>query len=466
MPEGHDAGCTMSFSHWKRRLGQHDLPAYQLIPDLIAEDLQQGRLAPRERLPPLRSLAETLALDYTTVVRGIALARERGLVASRPGMGTFTRGSFLGLPLRAGTGAEMTMNQPPEIDGQAPMVALQESAAAFIGGAHLTDLMRYQDFGGTPHDRQVGAAWLRQWLQDVTADRTLLAPGIHSILLALVSLLVKPGRVLAVERLTYPGIKAIAAQLGTQLQPLDMDEQGLRPEAFEQACRTMAIGALHLCPNLQNPTTATLPIRRREQIADIALRHNVPVIEDDAYGMLPPAVPPPIADFAPGLTYYITGMSKWLGAGLRTAYVVSPSAAACQRAAGALRATSVMASPWTNALVTHWLESGRADDFLGALRAECVARSAITRELLAPLGVRMPTHAFHAWLPLPCADAAHAGLAASLQQLGIAAVASSAFSTDRDPPHALRLCLGGALTREDCGRAVRAVLDAVGGACT
>jgi DNA-binding GntR family transcriptional regulator len=105
----------MPFAHWIARLKASALPAYQYIPDLIAQDLQLGRLSPRERLPPLRDLAATLNLNYTTVVRGFALARERGLIVSRPGLGSFVRGSFIGLPLRAGTGAEMTMNLPPEI---------------------------------------------------------------------------------------------------------------------------------------------------------------------------------------------------------------------------------------------------------------------------------------------------------------------------------------------------------------
>jgi len=442
-------------------LTQGGLPAYQQIPDLIAEDLQHGRLAPRQRLPPLRALAQSLALDYTTVVRGVALARERGLVASRPGLGTFTRGSFIGLPLRAGTGAEMTMNQPPELDGHPAMQEIRSAAAALIAGANLSDLMRYQDFGGTAHERAVAAQWLAQWLPQAPVERVLIAPGIHAALLALVSLLVQPGRSLAVERLSYPGIKVIAAQLGTQLLPLDMDEHGLVPEAFEQACKTMGIGALHLCPNLHNPTTATLPIKRRERIADVAQRYNVAVIEDDAYGMLPPATPPPLADLAPGITYYISGLSKWLGAGLRTAYVVSPSPAASQRLAGALRATTVMASPWTTALVTHWLETGLGDRALAALREECAARSALVREHLGASGVRTQPQAFHAWVAVPECDEGCSGVAARLRELGVAAVAASAFATDRDPPSALRLCLGGALTREDCVRALRAVAQVV-----
>lgn len=453
---------SMPFTHWKRRLQQSALPAYQLIPELIAEDLQHGRIAPRERLPPLRELASALALNYTTVVRGFAEARDRGLIASRPGLGTYVRGSFIGLPLRAGTGAEMTMNLPPELDAHPAIAALQAAGERALNEAPWNDLLRYQDFGGSLHEREVAGQWLSQWLPQAPAERVLIAPGIHAVLLALFSLLVRPGRSLCVESLVYPGAKAIAAQLGTQLLPLPMDAHGLLPEAFEAACRSAPVGALYLCPNLHNPTTATLPIRRRELIADIALRYSIPIIEDDAYGMLPPAVPPPLAELAPGLTYYVTGMSKWLGAGLRTAHLVSPTVAAHQRAAGALRATTVMASPLIDAMVTRWLEQGQAAAVLAAMREECSARSLLIRQQLGALGVRTQPQSFHAWLPLPGFEpAAVTSLAETLQRMGIAAVSGAAFSTDREPPAGLRLCLGGALTRDDCVRALQAVAQAV-----
>jgi len=457
---------TMSYKHWVHRLQNSALPAYQLIPELLAEDLKHGRLAPRERIPPLRELAQTLGLNYTTVVRGFATARERGLIASRPGLGSYVRGSFIGLPLRSGTGSEMTMNMAPELVDHPAAKRLQEEAAAWMASASLHDLMRYQDFGGTPQDREVAARWLHQWVPQAEPAHTLVAPGIHSVLMALFSLLVKPGQSLCVESLAYPGAKALAAQLGIQLHPLPMDDEGVIPTAFEAACKTTSIGAIYLCPNLHNPTTRTIPMQRRELLADIALRYSVPIIEDDAYGMLPPAVPPPLADFAPALTYYVSGTSKWLGAGLRNAFVLAPNQAATQRLAGALRATTVMASPVTTGLVTQWLGSGAAQEFLLAMRAECEWRSQLAREELGPLGLVTHPQGFHMWLPLEDPEdrgGVSAELAVRLREIGVAAVASQAFSTDRVPPEALRICLGGALTRDDCRRALRAVKEAVVG---
>lgn len=344
------------------------------------------------------------------------------------------------------------------------MLRAQESATRSIARANVQDLMRYQDFGGTTRDRALAAQWISQWVPEAAPDRLLVAPGIHSALHALTSLLVNAGQSLCVEPLVYPGIKAIATQLGTRLHPLAMDEQGLIPDSFEAACKSTPVGALYLCPNLHNPTTASLPIRRREQLADIALRHSVPIIEDDAYGMLPTAAPPPLIEFAPELTYYITGLSKWFGAGVRTAHVLAPTVATHQRLAGALRATTVMASPFINHVVSDWFEHGNSDEVLAAIREECQWRSEIIRTYLANYEVRVHPCGFHAWLPLQTQTTRHSSaseIASRLRSLGVAAVAGSAFSTDRDPPEGLRLCLGGSLTRDDCSRALLAVREAL-----
>lgn len=444
-----------NFCHWAELLRRSPMASYLAIPEILAEDMRNGRLSPRDRLPPLRILAELAGVNYTTMVRGIKEAGDRGLVASRPGLGTYVRGSSIGLPLRVGAEVEMSMNLPPEVEESDVLSDLQASAAETLGTSHLHDLMRYQEFGGTIQDRRAAANWLRSWLPEVGEDQVLVAPGIHSVLLALVSMLTGHGRSLCVESLTYPGIKAISAQYGVPLVPLSMDHEGVLPDEFNAACKRTSVGALYLCPNLHNPTTGTLSIDRREALIKIAREHQIPIIEDDAYGMLPPALPPSISDLAPDITYYVTGLSKCLGAGLRTAYVVAPTAEARIKTASALRATTVMASPFVNAVVTRWLEAGQAQKLLTSLRKECAFRSELVRQKLGAFGVRTHPYGFHAWLPMPH----HADdLASELRALGVAAVASTAFKTSNTVPSGLRLCLGGALTREDCGRALDAVI--------
>lgn len=449
-----------TLQHWRKRLDASERPAYLLIADLIAEDVREGRLGARDRLPTLRDLAETLQLNYTTVARAYAVARKRGLIDSRVGMGSFVRGQSPALPLRGGTGAEMTMNLPPEPADAALQARMRESAAEVMARTDVYALMRYQDFGGTPQDREAGALWLRRRLATASADRVLVCPGIHSVLAALISQLVRPGELICVEALAYPGLKAIATQLGVQLHALPLDGDGPDTDAFEHACKTLSPRAVYCNPTLLNPTTATMSLARREALADIALRYSVPIIEDDAYAMLPRRLLPPIAVFAPELTYYITGFSKCLGAGLRSAYVCAPNERQAQRLAGALRATTVMASPITNALVTCWVNDGTAEAVLAAIRAEGIARQALATRHLGAYGVQSQPEGFHLWLPL-ASSWSPVEFASYLRTQGVGVVASAAFCTDGDPPDAVRVCLGGPMSLDDCDYALRLIADTI-----
>ena len=472
-------------AHWLRRLQASEQPAYLQIADLIAEDLRTGRLAARDRLPTLRELAADLRLNYTTVARAYAEARKRGLINSRPGTGTTVRGVSPALPLRGGSGAEMTMNLPPETTDAALLARLHDSAADVMARADLHGLLRYQDFGGSPDDKAACVHWLRPFIPDASAERVLVCPGIHSVLAALMSLLARPGELICVEALTYPGIKAIANQLGIKLHALPLDDDGPGAAEFEQACKTLKPKALYCNPTLLNPTTATVSRARREALADIALRYSIPIIEDDAYGMLPRQTAKPIALLAPELTYYISGLSKCLGAGLRTAFVCAPNERLAQRLAGALRATTVMASPVTNALATRWVGDGTADAVLQAIRAESMARQALAAKHLARHQVFAQPESFHLWLPLgethgrpkfpqspreaddvfrrpggPFTSRwSVVEFASFLRSQGVAVVAAAAFSTDGDPPDAVRVCLGGPVTRDECDDALRLVAD-------
>jgi DNA-binding transcriptional MocR family regulator len=449
---------TKPLAHWRRRLDGSNQPAYRLIADLIAEDLKSGRLAARDRLPTLRELALELELNYTTVARAYAEARKRGLIESRPGTGTRVRGTNPGLPLRGGSGAEMTMNMPPEPADPALLARLHDGAAAVMAQADLATLLRYQDFGGAPADKAAAVDWLRRGLPHADARRVLVCPGIHSVLAALMSQLARPGELICVEALAYPGLKAMATQLGVQLHALPLDDEGPSADAFETACKTLKPKALIFNPTLQNPTTLTTTLARRETLADVALRYAIPVVEDDAYAMLPRQSPPPFATLAPELTYYVTGFSKCLGAGLRTAYVCAPGERQAQRLAGALRATTVMASPITNALVTRWVGDGTAWAVLEAIREESIARQALAARHLARHALQAQPEGFHFWLPLASGWSV-VEFASYLRTRGVGVVASAAFATDADPPDAVRVCLGGPMTRDECDAALRLIAD-------
>ena len=133
--------------------------------------------------------------------------------------------------------------------------------------------------------------------------------------------------------------------LGLRLEGVAMDEEGLVPEALDQAVVETGARLLYCTPTLQNPTTATMSEARKQAIACVAIRHDLTIIEDDIYGiLLEEPAPLPLATFAPEHTIYVTSLSKAVAPGLRIGYTAPPQHIV-ERVGAAVRASCWMAAP-------------------------------------------------------------------------------------------------------------------------
>lgn len=450
-------------SRWAAHIRNSGKPAYLAIADALAEDIQSGKLAAHQRLPTLRVLATALALNFTTVARGYAEAQRRGLIDTRAGSGTFVRETLRSGPVRRSLPAglvDMTMNMPPEPQDPALLARLREGIAALWNDRDPHALLRYQEFGGQPEDREAGARWLAPHVPGITAARVLVCPGAQGALLALFTVLARPGDSIACEAVTYPGIKGIAAQLGIRLVGLPGDDAGIDPDAFGALCAADLPRALYLNPTFNNPTTATMSRERREAVAEIARRYGVPIIEDDPYGMLPAQTPVSLAALAPELTFYVTGFAKCLGAGLRVGYLSLPNARYTARLSAALRTTTVMAAPFMVRLATRWLDDGTVAAATAAIREESRLRQQLAAEVLRRADFAGKPEAFHLWLSVP-EPWTRIEFATHLRAHGVGVVVSDSFTVAGPAPEAVRVCLGGPASRDECRHTLEIIEDAI-----
>ena len=442
---------------WRPVIDRAAGPVYLAIADQLEAAVTSGVLAAGTHLPPQRTLAETLGIDFTTVSRAYAEARRRGLIDARVGQGTFIR-RRPATTASVSTGlVDLSMNLPPRFDDPKLVARMWAGVAGLEATGGLDLLLRYQEPGGTAVDRAAGAAWLAPRIPTAAPERVLVCPGAQGALAAVTGLLAAPGETILVEALTYPGFRALAAHLRINLAPVAIDAEGLVPEAFDAACRELRPKALYCTPTLHNPTTATMSLERREAIVAIARDHGVPIIEDDAYGALVPDGPPPLGALAPDMVFHIAGLAKCLSPALRVAYLVAPDARMAARLAGAIRANAAMASPLTAAIATDWIESGTSGQVLAAIQAEATARRALARRVLPDALAPVGPHGFHVWLQLP-QPWTRGEFTARLRAAGIGVVASDAFALAA-PPEAVRLGLGAAPTREDLARGLKMVAD-------
>jgi DNA-binding transcriptional MocR family regulator len=441
---------------WAPAMKGREGPRYLAIAEAIEADIALGRLAPGDRLPPQRELAQRLGLDFTTVARGYVEAAKRGLVESVVGRGTFVRRKAM---VRGEAGprrsrADFTMNMPPEPEDPDLLARMREGLASVA--EDFDSLLRYQGFGGSPLDRDAATSWLGRRALVPAQERVFLSPGAHGAIVGIFSLLAKAGETILCEEITYPGVRAICAQLGLQLVGVATDGDGVIPEALEEAILAHRPKAIYLNPTLQNPTTITIPERRRAAICALARRHKTPIVEDDAYGFIPTHGPAPLAAIAPDICWHIAGLAKCIGAGLRLAYVVAPDARAGWSFNSAMRALCVMASPICAAIATRWIHDGTADMILRFIRAESMARERIAAKCLEPGTYLSDPLSFNIWLPLRNGWT-RSVFVNQVRAAGLGVVPSDPFVASGVAPEAVRVGLGGPVARSQVERGLELI---------
>ena len=444
---------------WMPRVEGRDGPRYLAIVEDLAEALAAGSLRHGDRVPTHRELADRLGVTVGTVSRAYAEAARRGLVSGEVGRGTFVSGGEGRVQAEEGDAiVDLSQNHPPEPRAQPQRTALLAALGSLTARADAGRLLDYPAAGGNPADREAGASWIARAGVSAAPHDVVVCTGSQHGLTVVLATLLEPGDLLLTEALTYAGVKAVAGLLHLRLKGLPIDGDGLRPDALEDACREGGAKALYLIPTHHNPTTAVMPDARRREIVAVARVHGLAIVEDDVHGLLPPERPRPIAALAPERSYYLTSTSKTLAPGLRIAYVLAPPAMVPRLVAN-LRATTWAVAPLTAAVASLWIRDGTADRLLEARRHEARERQAIARARLDGADLDTKAEAYYLWLrlPEPWRGDAFAGAA---RARGVLVTPAEAFAVGREPvPHAVRLCIGAARTREALGHGLDAVAD-------
>lgn len=425
-----------SLPTWLPRLAMQGGPRFLQIADALQAAVADGALKPGDRLPPQRRLAAQLDVDLTTVTRAYDEARRRHLLEGRG-----ARGTYVAAPKVEWTSVlDLSMNTPPPPDGVDFDDLLKQGLSQVLMGADTGLLMTYHLGGGSDSDRRAGARWLEPMFGDLDPLQVVVCPGAQAAIAALILALTAPGDVILAEPASYPGLLTAGTQLGRRIIAVAADRHGMVPERLEQACRQYKPGLVYLNPTLHNPTAITMAQSRRKEIASIAKRCNVRIVEDDPYWLLADAPPPPIATFAPQQVYYISTLSKCLTPGLRVAFVLIPGLHERERFLAALRSFALMAAPLTAALATQWILDGSAGALMQGVRKEARLRHRMARDILAGR-YSGAGDGLHAWLELP-GYWSSSQLARAAGSEGIAVTPAQAFATGSESVNAIRVSLG------------------------
>jgi len=457
---------------WLPTLSRTSDPKYRAIADAYAQAINGGQMLPGEKLPAHRLLAKKLNVTTGTISRAYAELERCGMVVARVGDGTYvaepdadgTRQPRRARPAleRAGGAEGVLAATAPAAPPPARLIDLGQNVPMPTDEAALLtqtlrelaaderlcgELLLYQPEGGRRLHREAGARWLARMGCAVPAERVLVTQGAQHGLACELRAVLRPGDTIFAEALSYPGIVALARQLRLNLVGIEIDDEGIVPAALERACGLLAPRALFCVPTLHNPTTATLSEARRAAIAEIAVRHNLVVIEDLVPAALLDAPPVPLTARLPEHGIVISSLSKAVAPGLRIGYVQAPQDWVGKILA-VIRSDCWMTAPLSAEIAARWIVGGEIERLIAQQRVQVAQRQAIAAEVLADWSWRTDPASPHLWLPLAEPWRA-AEFSSALRQAGVLAKTADSFVIGRgSAPHAVRLSLGGARSDE------------------
>jgi len=163
-------------------------------------------------------------------------------------------------------------------------------------------------------------------------DNVLLINGSQQALDLIGKIFIDPGDYVLTGRPTYLGATQAWNAYRARYHTVRLDDDGMVVDEIEHAYEKVLADSgkppkfIYVLPNFHNPAGTTMPVERRQRLAEVATKLDLPVVEDDPYGQLRYEGEdlPPICTFIPERTIYLGTFSKIMAPGLRLGWIVCP----------------------------------------------------------------------------------------------------------------------------------------------
>ena len=328
--------------------------------------------------------------------------------------------------------------------------ASQKALAEEPGGA----LQYGATEGYEPLRTQLAAFMKSKGVQDIEPSGLIVTTGSQQALDLLGKTMVSPGDKVIVEGPTFLATIQCFRLYGAEVISAPIDANGVQVDKLEQLVIEHKPKFVYLIPTFGNPSGAMLSLERRKKVLEMAVKHQVLVVEDDPYGDLYFGEPPPPSILAltkdvPGSREWVAhcgSMSKVLSPGLRVGWLIAqPELLA--KATMCKQFSDAHTSTFAQATAAQYLKSGRMPATLDKVRKAYGERAqamgeALKRELGDAIEFTQPQGGLFFWARLTGAggklkDAGE--LAKRAIEKGVAFVPGAPFYATNPDLSALRL---------------------------
>ncbi len=292
-----------------------------------------------------------------------------------------------------------------------PLESLAETAKSLILTSGAQALQYGSGQGWEPLREQLVSVMTYDGIIGADPDDVVITTGSQQALDLMAELFINAGDVVLAESPSYVGALGCFRARQADVVHVDMDEDGLIPEALEETIRRLklagrAIKFLYTIPNFQNPAGVTLTLERRQRIAEICMREHVLILEDNPYGLLgfhsDPL--PAIHSFSPEGVVYLGSVSKMFAPGMRIGWALAPHAI---RAKLILASEAAILSPgmfgqmFLSSYLNNYDWYGQVKVYRAMYAERCKAMLDALDEYMPDCSWTKPLGGFYTWVTLP-----------------------------------------------------------------
>jgi DNA-binding transcriptional MocR family regulator len=404
---------------------------YEQLAAELGDAIERGALRPGERMPSVRRLAGDRAVSVATVVQAYGVLEGAGLVEARPKSGFFVRRKTEEGATPRPPRKSVTATRPAVSDGVGRLIAaLRDPGVVPLAAAYLdpgtlkvaalnriaSALAREVSTLGARDDTPPGLPTLRRalarrsvtWGCALTEHDFVCTIGATEAITLALRAVARPGDAILVESPTYFGILQTIEGLGMRVVEVPAHPRtGFDMGALAAALRATPVRAIACMPTAANPLGSIMPDDAKAELYALAVRHDVPVIEDDVYGELcfDGTRPRPLKAFdRDGRVLLCGSVSKTLAPGYRVGWIAPGR---YQDDVERLKFSQSLACPTLPGMaVAEMLSSGGYDRHLRRLRHLVCGQVATYRDAVLarfPDGTRVscPRGGFVLWIELP-----------------------------------------------------------------
>ena len=331
----------VSGTSWTPDISNAGKSKYKAIAEAIREGIVSTQLKPGEKLPPVRDLAFRIGVTPGTVARAYAVLTDEGRLSAGVGRGTFVTEArtsasptyppsspwvpaMLDPVLDAPEKSHLLSPKMPDV-GQGDiirrgMTALAQEMAPnelLRYPTRVTDLAARLAFAKSLGDTPIG---------NFEVENVVTANGGQSAIVMILQTILKGAQpVIAVDTLSYGGFRSAALLCRAQVVGVPWDDEGPEPAALEHLIKTQGVQVFCTSAEVCNPTVRATSVQRRHEIAAVAQRYGVHVLDDDCYRLLGTEHHgPSYRALLPELGWYVTSPSKSITSALRIGFAVAP----------------------------------------------------------------------------------------------------------------------------------------------